>query len=66
MFAKWERGEVETNTPGLHHWSLDCCKLSKMLEHFCSSKVDAFFKGATAIFAITLVSFLWPFSCPLW
>jgi hypothetical protein len=24
---KWGRGEIETNTPGLHHWSLDCCKL---------------------------------------
>jgi hypothetical protein len=27
MFAKWGRGEIETNTPGLHQWSLDCCKL---------------------------------------
>ncbi len=27
MFAKWGRGEIETNTPGLRHWSLDCCKL---------------------------------------
>jgi len=27
-------------------------------EHFCSSKVDAFFKVATAMLAITLVSFL--------
>ncbi len=40
--------------------------LQTMLEHFCSSKVDAFFKVATATLAITLVSFLWPFGCPLW
>jgi hypothetical protein len=27
IFAKWGRGEIETNTLRLHHWSLDCCKL---------------------------------------
>jgi hypothetical protein len=40
------------------------CK--KIEEHFCSSKVDVFFKVATAMLAITLVSFWWPFGCPLW
>jgi hypothetical protein len=33
MFAKWGMGEVETNTPGLHHWSLDCCRLISFWEY---------------------------------
>ncbi len=48
----------------ISHLIVANCK--KIEEHFCSSEVDAFFKVATAMLAITLVSFLWPFGCPLW